>query len=85
MSDDVLNGNTVADLEIDFGFTVQNNVINGNGQYGIFVLEKFEPVPSSEVINNTPLANGMFDLFEGSNFFSSSLDERVARQQILHV
>jgi len=29
--DDVLNGNTVADLEIDFGFTVQNNVINGNG------------------------------------------------------
>ena len=64
MSDDVLNGNTVADLEIDFGFTVQNNVINGNGQYGIFVLEKFEPVPSSEVINNTPLANGMFDLFD---------------------
>ena len=69
MSDDVLNGNTVADLEIDFGFTVQNNVINGNGQYGIFVLENFEGVPSSEVINNTPLANGMFDLFEGSNFF----------------
>jgi len=31
LSDDVLNGNTVADLEIDFGFTVQNNVINGNG------------------------------------------------------
>jgi hypothetical protein len=71
VSHNVLNGNSVAGLEIDFGFgfTVQNNVINGNGQYGIFVPETFEPVPSGEIINNTSLANGMFDLFEGSNSF----------------
>jgi parallel beta-helix repeat protein len=70
LSRNVLNGNTGAGLSIGeiFVATVQNNVINGNGQYGIFV----QPAPppggsvNLEVTNNTSLANGMVDLFDGS-------------------
>jgi len=71
VSHNVINGNTLAGLHISailFGATVQNNIINGNGQYGIFV----EPPPPPaqevfglEVTNNTSLANGMVDLFDG--------------------
>ena len=63
MSHNVLNGNTVG-LFIDdgAGATVQNNVINGNDQYGIFVAEPLDN--AIEVTNNTSLANGIFDLFD---------------------
>jgi hypothetical protein len=69
LSHNVINGNTSVGLLINaivIGATVQNNVINGNGQYGIFL----EPPPAQtvfglEVTNNTSLANGMVDLFDG--------------------
>jgi parallel beta-helix repeat protein len=65
VSHNVLNGNTGVGLSISStspfpGLTVQNNVINGNGQSGILVSE----FALSQVINNTSLANGMFDLFD---------------------
>ena len=67
VSHNVLNGNTTAGLVInDFAspVTVQNNVIDGNGQYGIFVAER--SIPGTEVTNNTSLANGTFDMVDGS-------------------
>jgi parallel beta-helix repeat protein len=66
VSHNVLNGNTGAGLAIaseSSGAAVQNNVINGNGQYGIFVQGPLESPLA--VTNNTSLANGINDLFDG--------------------
>ena len=72
MIHNVINGNSGAGVSIDAiaigSFTFQNNVINGNGQYEIFVAPPSPPFPTVfglEVINNTSLANGMVDLFDG--------------------
>jgi hypothetical protein len=72
VSHNVINGNTGVGVVISaiVGIaTFQNNVVSGNGQYGILV-ERVPPpgqnVFGLEVTNNTSLANGKFDLFDGS-------------------
>jgi parallel beta-helix repeat protein len=67
-SHNILNGNTIDGLEINFGpffpgsASAQNNVTKGNGQHGIFLATTVGM--NVEVSNNTSLANGMFDLFD---------------------
>jgi hypothetical protein len=71
VSHNILNGNTGSGVQIVAGFsglavTVQNNVVNGNGLDGIHI-DFFAPSPAPiEVVNNTSLANGMNDLFDGT-------------------
>jgi hypothetical protein len=69
VSHNIINGNTGAGILIlaANGATFQNNVTNGNGQYGIFVTGPLgPPVNGVDVTNNRSLANGTFDLFDGS-------------------
>ena len=71
VSHNILNGNTRDGVQIVAGFsglavTVQNNVVNGNGLDGIHI-DSFAPSPAgTEVVNNTSLANGGNDLFDGT-------------------
>jgi hypothetical protein len=72
VSHNILNGNTGNGVQIDAGLiglavTVQNNVVNGNGLDGIHV-DSLPPLlsGSTEVVNNTSLANGRNDLFDGA-------------------
>jgi len=71
VSHNILNGNTGNGVQIVAGFsglavTVQNNVVDGNGLDGIHI-DFFAPSPAPiEVVNNTSLANGMNDLFDGT-------------------
>jgi parallel beta-helix repeat protein len=64
VSHNVINGNTSGVVIVgSMGATFQNNVISGNGT-GIFVPQI--GVFGLKVTNNTSLANGNFDLFDGS-------------------
>jgi len=70
VSHNIINGNTdgVSIFSAEGGATFQNNAINGNGQYGISVVG---PGPTGvvrnvEITNNTSLADGNFDMFDGS-------------------
>jgi len=72
VSHNIVNGNTGDGVQIAAGLvgqavTVRNNVVNGNGLDGIHV-DFVGPLlsGSTEVVNNTSLANGMNDLFDGA-------------------
>ena len=72
VSRNIVNGNTGDGVNITTGqfliptVTVQNNVVNGNGLDGIHI-DFFAPFPAvTEVVNNTSLANGTNDPFDGA-------------------
>jgi len=83
VSHNVINGNTGVGVLIggSIDATFQNNVISGNGQYGISV--SLFGVFGLKVTNNTALANGTLDLndpvpncagsvWSGNTFFTAN-------------
>ena len=66
VSHNIFNGNTSIGLRMFIAkLIVLNNVTNGNGLDGIHVEFSGPVTGANEVINNTSLANGMNDLFDG--------------------